>query len=57
MISESALSLLLDKSKLPPMGQEGGILTPSTALGNTLVERLRASSRFDIESKVLVDGE
>lgn len=54
MIAEAALSLL-DKSKLPPMGQEGGILTPMTAIGETLIERLRNSSRFEFESKVLVD--
>jgi len=57
MISEAALSLLLDKSKLPLMGQEGGILTPTTALGDTLIERLRASSRFDFESKILAETE
>ena len=53
MISEAALSLLLDKPKLPAMGREGGILTPMTALGDVLIERLKKSSRFEIESAVL----
>jgi short subunit dehydrogenase-like uncharacterized protein len=40
MLSESALCLALDEAKLPPVA---GVLTPATALGNVLVERLRAA--------------
>lgn len=38
LLGETALALALD----PPRG-EGGVLTPATALGPTLVERLRAA--------------
>jgi short subunit dehydrogenase-like uncharacterized protein len=40
MLSESALCLLLDEAKLPKVA---GVLTPATAMGLTLVERLRAA--------------
>ncbi|MGV8846351.1 saccharopine dehydrogenase family protein [Tessaracoccus sp.] len=39
MLGESALSLALDIDRLP---QRSGVLTPATALGIVLVERLRA---------------
>ncbi|WP_237715212.1 hypothetical protein [Arthrobacter sp. TB 23] len=38
MAGETALSLALDGDRLPPAA---GSLTPATALGNVLVERLR----------------
>jgi short subunit dehydrogenase-like uncharacterized protein len=38
MLCESALALALDRERLP---KGGGLLTPSTAMGNVLVERLR----------------
>lgn len=40
MLAESALCLCLDEDELT---SEGGILTPSTAMGMRLVERLRAA--------------
>ena len=40
MLGEAALALALDEDRLP---QRAGSLTPSTALGNVLVERLRAA--------------
>jgi short subunit dehydrogenase-like uncharacterized protein len=40
MLSESALCLALEGAELP---SEGGILTPATAMGMRLVERLRAA--------------
>ena len=47
MLSEAALCLLLDDAQLPG---EGGILTPATAMGMRLVERLRAAGMtFEVE--------
>ncbi|GAA5949638.1 hypothetical protein JCM3765_002736 [Sporobolomyces pararoseus] len=40
MISEVALGLLKDHDRLSPLAKQGGSLTPATALGNVLVERL-----------------
>lgn len=39
MLGESALCLALDSERLPPAA---GVLTPATAMGDALVERLRA---------------
>jgi short subunit dehydrogenase-like uncharacterized protein len=57
MVSEAALSILLDFDRLPAVGREGGILTPASALGDIFVERLRASGKFDLESGPLKEGE
>lgn len=40
MLGESALALALDREKLP---ERSGVLTASTAMGDVLVERLRAA--------------
>ncbi|MFC9764187.1 saccharopine dehydrogenase family protein [Rhodococcus jostii] len=40
LLGESALSLVLDRDRLP---DEAGVLIPATALGDVLVERLRAA--------------
>ena len=42
MLGESALCLALDRDRLP---QRSGVLTPSTAMGGVLVERLRAAGQ------------
>lgn len=43
MLGESALSLAVSRDECPlPDGWQGGVLTPATALGHVLVERLRA---------------
>ncbi len=42
MLGESALCLALDRDLTP---KRGGVLTPSTAMGMTLVERLRAAGQ------------
>lgn len=48
MIAEAGLCLALDGATL---GTEGGVLTPATAMGTRLIERLRdAGMRFDIEN-------
>ncbi|MCA9535128.1 MAG: saccharopine dehydrogenase NADP-binding domain-containing protein [Myxococcales bacterium] len=46
MIAESALCLVLDRDKLPP---HTGVITPAMAMGNALIERLRAQGiTFDV---------
>ncbi len=40
LLGESALSLVLDGDRLP---DEAGVLTPATALGDVLVERLHGA--------------
>lgn len=43
MLGESALSLALERDRCPlPEGLTGGVLTPASALGQVLVERLQA---------------
>ena len=55
MISEAGLSIALSHKKLPELGRRGGVLTPMSALGDVLLERLTASGKFEFESKML-DG-
>jgi short subunit dehydrogenase-like uncharacterized protein len=51
MLGQSALCLALDEDRLPA---RAGVLTPATAMGDLLVERLRAAGfTFDVER---VDG-
>jgi short subunit dehydrogenase-like uncharacterized protein len=54
MIVECALSLVLEADHLPPFAKRGGVLTPMTAFGDVLIERLKASGRITIESEVIV---
>ncbi|HEX8121794.1 MAG TPA: hypothetical protein VF549_11075 [Solirubrobacteraceae bacterium] len=47
MLGESALALALDGDKLP---KRAGVLTPSTAIGTALADRLRAAGHtYDVE--------
>jgi len=47
MIGEAALCLALDGDRIP---EQGGVLTPATAMGQTLLERLRvAGMTFDVQ--------
>jgi len=47
MLGESALCLALDADRLPP---RAGVMTPATAMGDVLVERLRAAGQtFEVE--------
>lgn len=55
MIAESALALL-KPAKLTPIAQEGGVLTPMSALGDVLIKRLKATGRFEVESEVVVQS-
>ena len=58
MVSEVGLALLpSSRSKLTPIGQKGGVLTPMSACGFTLVERLNATDRVSIESEEVVPGQ
>lgn len=43
MLCESALALVLDRPKLDALPHRGGVLTPATAFGTVLVDRLRAA--------------
>ena len=46
MVAESALCLVLDRDRLPP---HVGVVTPAMAMGNALIERLRAQGiTFDV---------
>jgi len=48
-VCEAALSLLRAEDRLPGASARGGVLTPATALGNVLVERLRrAGMRIEV---------
>ncbi|GAA5832119.1 hypothetical protein JCM11251_004246 [Rhodosporidiobolus azoricus] len=49
MIAECALALVKDIDRLPPLAKHGGFLTPATALGEVLVERLEKTGRFSFE--------
>ncbi len=50
MLGESALALAVDEARLPGAPGRGGILTPATAIGEILAERLaRAGTRIDVE--------
>ncbi|KAJ7601182.1 Saccharopine dehydrogenase-domain-containing protein [Mycena floridula] len=55
MLAESALCIALSKDSLPELGKRGGILTPSVAFGNVLVDRLRETGIFKIESSIVGD--
>ncbi|AAW44773.1 conserved hypothetical protein [Cryptococcus deneoformans JEC21] len=56
LLAESALALVLPAPKgtsRPPLAKAGGLLTPATAMGDVLIERLRKSGKFQITSEVL----
>ncbi|THH20820.1 hypothetical protein EUX98_g8510 [Antrodiella citrinella] len=54
MVTECALALLLSRHELPALGQEGGVLTPTTALGDVLVRRLEETGKFNFHSEVIL---
>ena len=57
LLAETALTLALDEKKLPTLARKGGVLTTASACGQLLVNRLKDSGWFDIESRVLKEGE
>ncbi|KAI0785720.1 NAD(P)-binding protein [Abortiporus biennis] len=50
---ESALSILLQHDQLPSLGRQGGVLTPMSALGNVLIQRLKNTGLYTFESEVV----
>ncbi|GAB3488722.1 saccharopine dehydrogenase family protein [Flexivirga lutea] len=53
MLGESALSLAVSRDRCPlPAGLSGGVLTPATALGRVLIDRLRTHD-FRIEATAI----
>ncbi|KAF7350915.1 Sacchrp-dh-NADP domain-containing protein [Mycena sanguinolenta] len=52
-LSEAALCLALAHDALPAIGRRGGVLTPATALGDVLVDRLAATRQVTFESKIV----
>ena len=56
MVSEVALSIILNKGILPPAAQQGGVLTPVTGVGEVLVNRLKESGRWEFESHIVEDA-
>ncbi|KAK0212332.1 Saccharopine dehydrogenase-domain-containing protein [Desarmillaria ectypa] len=56
MVAEAALCLLHPET-IRPFARRGGILTPASAMGDALMERLNATGRFEIESVVLKGGQ
>lgn len=53
---EAALTILLHRAKLPSLGQEGGILTSITALGEPYLQRLLDSELVSYDSEVVGNG-
>ncbi|PCH36639.1 NAD(P)-binding protein [Wolfiporia cocos MD-104 SS10] len=53
LISESALAFLFDADEIPAKKRGGGVHTPSTALGEVLVRRLKDTGRFEFESSIV----
>ena len=49
MVAEAAMCLALDREKLCT---NGGVLTPATAMGNVLIDRLR---RIGFEFEIIQD--
>ncbi|WWD03940.1 hypothetical protein V865_001998 [Kwoniella europaea PYCC6329] len=53
LLAESGLSILLDLQSLPPITKQGGLLTPSIAFGDILLDRLNRSGKFQITSEIV----
>lgn len=41
---------------LPALARDGGILTPMTAFGDELIQRLQETGRFEFSSSVIEDA-
>ncbi|KAI8074102.1 Saccharopine dehydrogenase-domain-containing protein [Gongronella butleri] len=53
MLAEAALSIVKNHDYLP--GKQGGILTPASAFGNILIDRLNASGRMSFTAETMTD--
>ncbi|GJJ08506.1 hypothetical protein Clacol_002724 [Clathrus columnatus] len=53
--AECAIALL-NPTTLTPLAQEGGLLTPVSALGDVLIQRLQDTGKFTFESDVISDS-
>jgi short subunit dehydrogenase-like uncharacterized protein len=51
MIVECALCIIKDSDRLPELAKKGGFLTPASAFGNVLVERLEKTGTFSFSSE------
>ncbi|KAF5366000.1 hypothetical protein D9758_006690 [Tetrapyrgos nigripes] len=56
MMADGALALLFNKSSIPTFARQGGVLTPATAFGDAIVERLQKNPRFSLKCEVVKDG-
>jgi len=52
-IAECAITCVRAHNNLPPLAQQGGFLTPATALGDALLERLESTGTIKIDKQVL----
>ncbi|KZV69402.1 NAD-P-binding protein [Peniophora sp. CONT] len=57
VVAAEAALLLLNPSKLPELAQKGGILTPMTAFGDVLLERLEKTGQWNLSAEILGDGD
>ncbi|KAG9049597.1 hypothetical protein FS837_009797 [Tulasnella sp. UAMH 9824] len=56
MVGEIALALLpASRERLPALAKKGGVLTPASALGQELVDRLRETGRFEFDEEEVYD--
>ncbi|KAG8919811.1 hypothetical protein FRC00_010878 [Tulasnella sp. 408] len=56
MVGEIALALLpANRERLPALAKKGGVLTPASALGQELVDRLRGTGRFEFDEEQVYD--
>nr|XP_018999967.1 uncharacterized protein I203_07496 [Kwoniella mangroviensis CBS 8507]OCF63428.1 hypothetical protein I203_07496 [Kwoniella mangroviensis CBS 8507] len=53
LLAESGLSILLNLQFLPPITKQGGLLTPSIAFGDILLDRLNRSGQFQVTSEIV----
>ncbi|WFD32658.1 hypothetical protein MSPP1_003707 [Malassezia sp. CBS 17886] len=55
MISEVALTIALERARLPPLAQGGGVLTAATLGGEVYAERLMKYGKFEIATADVSD--
>ncbi|VDB91334.1 unnamed protein product [Peniophora sp. CBMAI 1063] len=55
IVAEAALALL-DPSSLPELARQGGVLTPMTAFGDVLLDRLENTGQWTLSAEILRSG-